>query len=121
MDNDSKLITEAWYRTLSKKGIKDWEDTIQVMQKQHHRNGVSGAPFDVYLFTQNGKEFIGVDFGEERFAVLGISDLTKGDIGGHGNTHRGDQYANVIHAKWHTRWEDDDQQTPTERTTLGNG
>jgi hypothetical protein len=69
--------------------------TIEV--KDHHRNGVSGEPFNVYIFIdpEHGR-MVGIDFGGARFAVLNIEQLVNGDIAYMSNSWKGDEYAPFV-------------------------
>lgn len=62
----------------------------------HHRNGICGAPFDVFLFEDSenpGRRKLGILFEKAHHcAVLDVGLLTKGDIAFGSNSWRGDQY-----------------------------
>jgi hypothetical protein len=70
---------------------------ITVEAKDHHRNGVTGEPFNVYIFNdpENGR-MVGIDFGGARFAVLNIEQLAKGDIAFMSNSWKGECYAPFV-------------------------
>jgi hypothetical protein len=70
---------------------------ITVEAKDHHRNGVTGEPFNVYIFNdpENGR-MVGIDFGGARFAVLNIEQLSKGDIAFMSNSWKGEDYAPFV-------------------------
>ena len=62
----------------------------------HHRNGISGAPFHVIVFTDTGPEAsakVGIVFDEPHCcAVLDIAKLHARDIAFGSNSWRGDNY-----------------------------
>jgi hypothetical protein len=62
----------------------------------HHRNGICGAPFDVVLFEDQGRETsrkVAVLFTEPHHcAVLDVAKLAAGDIAFGSNSWRGDEY-----------------------------
>lgn len=61
---------------------------------QHHRNGVSGAPFHVLLFRDPDEgRMLGVVFGQEHHvAVFNLDKLALGNIAFGVNSWRGDRY-----------------------------
>jgi hypothetical protein len=69
---------------------------LKIIDTAHHRNGISGAPFDVALFEERDPEAsrkIGIIFQEPHHcAVLDVGKLTQGDITFGSNSWRGDQY-----------------------------
>lgn len=69
---------------------------LTIIDIAHHRNGVSGAPFDVALFKERGAEGsrkVAILFDEPRYcAVLDIAKLAAGDIEFGSNSWRGDTY-----------------------------
>lgn len=70
---------------------------LKLLAKSHHRNGLCGAPFNVFLFRDEDKTVkLAVDFGGDRFAVLDVLKLAKGDIAFGSNSWRGDAYASDI-------------------------
>ena len=71
-------------------------ESITVVSTSHHRNGISGDPFDVHLFKDDGKLMLGVDFGNSAFAALEVSKLAAGDIAFGSNSWRGDCYADEV-------------------------
>jgi hypothetical protein len=68
----------------------------KITAKSHHRNGVCGAPFDIYLFDWHDegttRHMIGIDFGDRAFAVLDTALLANGDIAFGSNSWRGDHF-----------------------------
>ncbi len=65
-----------------------------------HRNGITGAPFDVVIFEDHGaqgslKVAIGFEF-PGTLAVLDIGRLAAGDIAFGSNSWRGDQYQDPL-------------------------
>ena len=62
----------------------------------HHRNGVSGTPFDVVIFRDTGKEGsvkLGIVFDHPSCcAILDVDKLAKRDIAFGSNSWRGDHY-----------------------------
>lgn len=73
---------------------------INFIGTAHHRNGVSGAPFDVVLFEDEGPEGsrkLAVLFEEPgHCAILDISRLAAGDIAFGSNSWRGDRYEGLL-------------------------
>lgn len=69
---------------------------ITIHNLAHHRNGIDGAPFDVFLFEDSeskGRRKVGILFEEPRHcAVLDIAQLTDGDIAFGSNSWRGDTF-----------------------------
>ena len=69
---------------------------ITIHNLDHHRNGICGAPFDIFLFEDSesrGKQKIAILFeAEYHCAVLDIAQLAKGDIAFGSNSWRGDKY-----------------------------
>ena len=72
------------------------KDTIslEVLSKAFHRNGVSGAPFNVYLVREeDGDVKVIVAFEDfENTAVLSVKNLAEGDIAFGSNSWRGDRF-----------------------------
>jgi hypothetical protein len=69
---------------------------LTIIDIAHHRNGVSGAPFDVVLFKERGRQGsrkVAILF-EEKYhcAVLDVAKLAAGDIAFGSNSWRGDDY-----------------------------
>lgn len=71
---------------------------LKLISTDHHRNGVSGEPFQVTLFKDaaNSGNMIAIDFGDNRFAVLNTEMLGRGDIEFMSNSWRGDYYAPFV-------------------------
>ncbi len=69
---------------------------ITIHNLDHHRNGVCGAPFDVFLFEDSdskGRRKLGILFEEpSHCAVLDIAQLAEGDIAFGSNSWRGDTF-----------------------------
>lgn len=77
-------------------------EELELVKIDYHRNGVSGNPFYVALFKQDGELMVGVQFVGEPMstAVLSVHQLTEKNIEfANGNSWRGDVYAPHI-AKW---------------------
>jgi hypothetical protein len=54
---------------------------LELLVSDHHRNGVSGAPFDVALFNYEGGQKLGVLFQQQyHCAVLDVDGLMKGNL-----------------------------------------
>lgn len=70
---------------------------LKLLSFSHHRNGVCGAPFYTGLFQDEDESIkMFVDFGGERFAVLQVDLLSKGDVAFGSNSWRGDRYSDKI-------------------------
>ena len=69
---------------------------LKIINIDHHRNGVSGAPFDIVLFKDRGQEGsrkLAILFEDEyHCAVLDVAKLAAGDIAFASNSWRGDNY-----------------------------
>jgi hypothetical protein len=69
---------------------------LKIIDTAHHRNGISGAPFDVALFEDHGPEGgrkVAILFEEPHTcAVLDVDKLAQGDIAFGSNSWRGDRY-----------------------------
>jgi hypothetical protein len=69
---------------------------LTIIDIAHHRNGISGAPFDTVLFDDTGPEGsrkVGILFDEQHHcAVLDVAKLAAGDIAFGSNSWRGDHY-----------------------------
>ena len=69
---------------------------ITIQNLAHHRNGIGGAPFDVFLFEDpksKGGQKLGILFeAESHCAVLDIALLAAGDIAFGSNSWRGDTF-----------------------------
>ena len=74
----------------------------KVIATAHHRNGISGTPFDVCLFKdkETGETFVGIMPSDEEnhsnAFVLSVDRLAKGDIAFGSNSWRGDNYAKEL-------------------------
>jgi hypothetical protein len=73
---------------------------LKIIATAHHRNGVGGAPFDVVLFKERGREGshkVGIVFDEPHHcAVLDVAKLAAGDIAFGSNSWRGDDYEHPL-------------------------
>lgn len=73
---------------------------IDIINFDHHRNGVSGHPFKIYLVDDHDygdlKVVIMFDDSPDHVAALSIDQLAKGDISFGSNSWRGDMYASAI-------------------------
>jgi hypothetical protein len=67
---------------------------LRIEDIQHHRNGVSGAPFHVVLFRDPDEgRMVGVVFqAEQHVAVFNLDKLAIGNIAFGVNSWRGDHY-----------------------------
>lgn len=67
---------------------------LSIENIQHHRNGISGAPFTVLLFRDpDVGRMVGIVFElAHHVAVLNIDKLAQGDIAFGSNSWRGDSY-----------------------------
>ena|SRR5260370_18901112 len=69
---------------------------LKVINIDHHRNGICGAPFDVVLFDDQGPEGsrkVAILFEQEyHCAVLDVTKLAAGDIAFGSNSWRGDRF-----------------------------
>lgn len=67
---------------------------LDIITQDFHRNGVSGAPFNVYLADdEDGDIKLIVAFAEkENTAVFSLERLSRGDVHFFSNSWRGDIY-----------------------------
>ena len=71
---------------------------VKLLSHAHHRNGISGAPFEVCLFdaTEQGDTttMVGILFDDVKgaVAVFDLAKLAAGDIAFGSNSWRGDEY-----------------------------
>jgi hypothetical protein len=69
---------------------------LKIIAIAFHRNGISGAPFEVVLFEDKGEEGsrkVAILFDEDAHcAVLDVAKLAAGDIDFGSNSWRGDCY-----------------------------
>src|ERR1700693_4885881 len=70
---------------------------LTIIDIAHHRNGISGAPFDVALFEDHdaaeGSRKVAILFEQPcHCAVLDVAKLAQGDIAFGSNSWRGDHY-----------------------------
>jgi hypothetical protein len=79
---------------------------LKIINIAHHRNGVSGAPFDVVLFEDRVPEVsrkVAIVFDEPHHcAVLDVAKLAAGDIAFGSNSWRGDDYEPHLRTALHT-------------------
>jgi len=70
---------------------------LDIINSDHHRNGVSGCPFTVHLVDDHDsgdvKVVITFDGNPDCVAVLSVDKLKDGDIAFGSNSWRGDVYA----------------------------
>ncbi len=68
--------------------------TLHIEHVQHHRNGISGAPFHALIFRDpNVGRMLGIVFDQpHHVAVFNIDKLFLGDITFGSNSWRGDHY-----------------------------
>lgn len=82
---------------------------LQIINAEHHRNGVSGAPFMVALVDDpnEGDTKLVIMFKEQgHTAVLSLDKLIQNeDIGFGSNSWRGDHYEAELRAEL---WDDED-------------
>lgn len=73
---------------------------LRIEQIQHHRNGISGAPFHVLIFRDPDEgRMLGIIFEQEHHvAVFNLDKLALGNIAFGVNSWRGDQYE--PHLRW---------------------
>jgi hypothetical protein len=68
----------------------------RIINFDHHRNGIAGAPFAVVLFEDQGTECsrkVAILFEPEgHCAVLDVNKLAEGDIAFGSNSWRGDSF-----------------------------
>jgi hypothetical protein len=75
-------------------------NAVKIISTSHHRNGISGVPFDVTLFQcpKYGR-FIAFDFADNGgFGMVNIDQAAKGDIAFGSNSWRGDHYQEAVRA-----------------------
>ncbi len=69
---------------------------INIIDWDYHRNGISGAPFHVFLFDDVGDENtrkVGILFETQHHcAVLDVAKFSAGSIGFGFNSYRGDNF-----------------------------
>lgn len=76
---------------------------IDIINTDHHRNGVSGCPFTVHLIDDydsgDVKVVIVFDDNPDCVAVLSVDLLKDGDIAFGSNSWRGDMYAAALRSR----------------------
>ena len=67
---------------------------LRIENIQHHRNGISGAPFHILIFRDpEAGRMLGVVFDEQHHAaVFNLDKLAVGNIAFGENSWRGDHY-----------------------------
>lgn len=67
---------------------------LRIIDIAFHRNGICGAPFNVFLFEDEGDgRKVGIVFEQKgHCAVLAVDKLASGDIAFGSNSWRGDHY-----------------------------
>jgi hypothetical protein len=67
---------------------------LRIENIQHHRNGISGAPFQALIFRDpEAGRMLGIVFDERHHvAVFNLDKLALGNIAFGENSWRGDQY-----------------------------
>jgi len=86
---------------------------IEIIDVEHHRNGISGAPFKVALIddanTSDVKLVIMFE-AEGHTAVLSLDKLIEEDISFGSNSWRGDVYEDALRSDlWEDDFNDDDE------------
>ena len=67
---------------------------IELIASAHHRNGVSGAPFDLAIFRHEQTRKAAVIFDEPHYcAVLDVEELARGNVE---SRWRGDAFEEVL-------------------------
>ena len=71
---------------------------LRIITQDHHRNGIGGAPFNVYLVEDDeGDVKVIVAFADnEHTAVLSLEKLAAYDVGFGSNSWRGDVYRSAL-------------------------
>ncbi|MGI9489141.1 MAG: hypothetical protein ACR2RF_25300 [Geminicoccaceae bacterium] len=74
---------------------------LRIIQHARHRNGVSGQPFELFLFEEKrGQCMLAIRFESDptypACAVLNVEKLAKGDIAMGSNSWRGDTYNELL-------------------------
>src|SRR2546421_1924640 len=70
---------------------------LKIVTTSHHRNGISGNPFDVTIFEQDGQRYIAFDFANEGgFGVVDLDKAAAGDIAFGSNSWRGDRFEGPV-------------------------
>lgn len=69
---------------------------LKITDVAHHRNGISGEPFCVFMFNDTGNDgrcMVAIVFeADGHCAVLDVAKLAAGDIAFGSNSWRGDRY-----------------------------
>jgi len=66
---------------------------LKIIDTAHHRNGISGATFDLVMFHDGDSRKVAIPFeAPHHCAVLDVDKLAQGDIAFGSNSWRGDQY-----------------------------
>lgn len=81
---------------------------MKIQQFEFHRNGISGAPFYVVLFSDSDgnkeRDFIGIVFDEpNHVSVLARDDIAAGNIR-YGHKWRGDNFEDELRFACYSQW-----------------
>lgn len=69
----------------------------EIFAYARHRNGICGAPFNVFLFDDGASLKLGILFDEpDHCAVFDLEKLSQRDIAFGSNSYRGDLYADYL-------------------------
>jgi hypothetical protein len=72
---------------------------MRVQEIARHRNGISGAPFNVVKFMDGNDAMLGIVFDEpQHIAVFNLGLLCKGDIAFGSNSFRAEYYEKPLRA-----------------------
>ncbi len=93
----------------------------KLVAQDHHRNGISGQPFDVAIFESEGRRMLGIVLDEDADSntgyvncfVLDIDKLAAGNITFGSNSWRGDNFASELRA-----WIASERQPDTDEVAL---
>jgi len=82
--------------------LKNHRVRIRLIDQAHHRNGICGAPFNVFLFDdvedENTRKVAILFENPWHCAVLDIAKLARGDIAFGSNSYRGDHFEPALRA-----------------------
>lgn len=80
----------------------------KILKIDHHRNGISGEPFDIVLFMHDNKKMVAILFEESYYcAVLDVKMLQENNIEfAMGNSWRGDDFEVELRPLVKKYWED---------------
>jgi hypothetical protein len=94
-----------------RKAMKKSKSSITVTVIEHHRNGISGEPFNVVLFRDNDMEanMVAIVFEAPGYvAVLDADQTAAGNVAFASNSWRGDWYAGDLREAI-KKWEADEE------------